>query len=45
MSEDAPRWLDAGCFAAMVHDLCAILGWAEGRAETPTAAIFDSATR
>jgi transposase len=39
------RWLDAGCFAAMVHDLGAMLRWTQGRADTPTAAIFDSATR
>jgi transposase len=39
------RWLDAGCFAAMVHDLRAMLRWTQGRADTPTAAIFDSATR
>jgi transposase len=39
------RWLDAGVFEAMVHDLRAMLRWAEGRADTPTAVIFDSATR
>ena len=39
------RWVDAGVFAAMVHDLRALLRWTEGRADTPTAAIFDSATR
>jgi transposase len=39
------RWLDAGCFAAMVHDLRAMLRWTQGREDTPTAAIFDSATR
>jgi len=39
------RWLDAGVFAAMVHDLRSLLRWMEGRADTPTAAIFDSATR
>jgi transposase len=39
------RWLAAGVFAAMVHDLRAMLRWAEGRADSPTAAIFDSATR
>ena len=39
------RWIDAGVFAAMVHDLRELLRWAEGRADTPTAAIFDSATR
>jgi transposase len=39
------RWLEAGCFEAMVHDLRELLRWAEGRADTPTAVIFDSATR
>jgi transposase len=39
------RWLEAGCFEAMVHDLRALLRWAEGRTDTPTAVIFDSATR
>jgi transposase len=39
------RWLDAGVCEAMVHDLRAMLRWAEGRADTPTAVIFDSATR
>jgi transposase len=39
------RWIDAGVFAAMVHDLRELLRWAEGRADIPTAAIFDSATR
>jgi transposase len=39
------HWLDAGVFEAMVHDLRAMLRWAEGRADMPTAVIFDSATR
>src|SRR5215217_1481557 len=39
------RWLDAGCFEAMVHDLRAMLRWAAGRNAQPSAAIFDSATR
>jgi transposase len=39
------RWLAAGCFEAMVHDLRAILRWAAGRNAQPTAVIFDSATR
>src|SRR5918999_2197645 len=38
------RWLAAGCFEAMVHDLRAILRWAEGRADDPTAAILDGRT-
>src|SRR5215203_5046973 len=39
------RWLAAGVFETMVRDLRAPLRWAEGRSDTPTAAIFDSATR
>ena len=39
------RWLDAGVFEAMVHDLREVLRWAEGRHAQPSAAIFDSATR
>ena len=39
------RWIDAGCFAAMAHDLREVLRWAVGRNVQPTGAIFDSATR
>ena len=39
------RWLVAGCFEAMVHDLRELLRWAAGRNAQPSAAIFDSATR
>jgi transposase len=39
------RWLEARIFETMVHDLRALLRWTEGRADAPTAAIFDSATR
>ncbi len=42
VSQQTRRWLDAGCFAEMVHDLRAVLRWGEGRADAPTAAIFDS---
>jgi transposase len=38
------RWLAAGCFEAMIHDLRAVLRLAAGRAPTPTAAILDSQT-
>ncbi len=38
------RWIEAGCFDAMVHDLRAMLRWAEGRADDPTVAILDSRT-
>lgn len=38
------RWLRAGVFQALLHDLRAVLRIAAGRAEAPTAAIFDSRT-
>jgi transposase len=38
------RWMAAGCFAAIVHDLRALLRLAAGRASEPTAAILDSRT-
>jgi transposase len=38
------RWLAAGCFEAIVHDLRAVLRFAAGRGPEPTAAIFDSRT-
>jgi transposase len=38
------RWLAAGCFEAMVHDLRELVRIAAGRHPTPTAAIFDSRT-
>ena len=39
------RWLDAGCFEAMAHDLRELLRWAAGRNPQPSAVILDSATR
>ncbi len=42
--QQARRWIDAGCFDDMVHDLRAVLRWGEGRADAPTAAILDSRT-
>jgi transposase len=42
--QQTQRWLAAGCFDAMVHDLRAILRWAEGRADDPTATILDGRT-
>ncbi len=42
--QQARRWIDAGCFADMAHDLRVLLRWGEGRADDPTAAIFDSRT-
>src|SRR5919108_5352978 len=38
------RWLKAGVFAAIVHDLRALLRLAQGRNEQPSAAILDSRT-
>ena len=38
------RWLAAGCFEAIVHDLRAVLRFADGRNPEPTAAVFDSRT-
>jgi len=42
--QQTQRWIAAGCFEAMVHDLRVLLRWLQGRADTPTAAIFDSRT-
>lgn len=38
------RWIAAGCFEAMGHDLRAVLRWSEGRADDPTAVILDART-
>jgi transposase len=42
--QQARRWIAAGCFEAIVHDLRAILRWADGRADDPTAVILDGRT-
>jgi transposase len=42
--QQTQRWIKAGVFEAMVHDLRALLRLAAGRGEQPTAAIFDSRT-
>jgi len=42
--QQSRRWLDAGCFDDMVRDLRAMLRWAEGRTDDPTAVILDSRT-
>lgn len=39
------RWIDAGVFTAMTHDLRELLRWTEGRDPDPSAVIFDSTTR
>jgi transposase len=42
--QQTQRWLRAQVFAAMVEDLRAVLRLAVGRAQSPSAAIFDSRT-
>ena len=42
--QQTQRWIRAGVFEAMVHDLRALLRLAKGRKEQPTAAILDSRT-
>ena len=42
--QQTQRWINAGCFEAMVHDLREILRLAVGREPTPTAIILDSRT-
>jgi len=42
--QQTQRWLAAGCFEAMVHDLRLLLRLAEGRAGEPTAVVLDSRT-
>ncbi len=42
--QQTQRWIAAGCFEAIVHDLRVILRLADGRQPEPTAAIFDSRT-
>lgn len=42
--DQARRWLAAGCFEAMAHDLRAVLRLAEGRTAEPSAVILDSRT-
>jgi transposase len=44
VDQQARRWLAAGCFEAIVHDLRVLLRLAEGRRAQPSAAIFDSQT-
>lgn len=42
--QQTQRWLNAGVFEAIVHDLRVLLRLAEGRSADPSAAIFDSRT-
>src|SRR5215469_4931750 len=44
VSQQARRWLSAGCFENIVHDLRLVLREANGRNRQPTAAILDSRT-
>jgi transposase len=43
--EQTRRWVAAGVFEAIIHDLRVLLRLAAGRAPQPTAAILDSRTR
>ena len=43
--QQTQRWLRAGVFETVVHDLRGVLRLAEGRTEQPSAAILDSRTR
>lgn len=42
--DQAQRWLRAGCFEALAHDLRAVLRLASGRGEEPSAVVLDSRT-
>src|SRR3712207_1584679 len=42
--QQTQRWLAAGCFEAIIHDLRALLRLAQGRRPQPSAAVFDSQT-
>ena len=42
--QQTQRWLAAGCFEAIVHDLRVVLRLAERRTAQPSAVIFDSQT-
>ena len=42
--QQARRWIAAGCFEAMTHDLREIVRISAGRDGSPTAAIFDART-
>jgi len=43
--QQTQRWLVAGCFEALVHDLRALLRVLQERAPQPTAMVLDSQTR
>ncbi len=43
--QQTQRWIEAGCFEDMVHDLGELLRVAQGRKAQPSAAIFDAQTK
>lgn len=43
--QQTQRWIAAGVFAEMTHDLRELLRWTEDRDPDPSAVIFDSTTR
>lgn len=45
VSQQTRRWIDAGVFTEMTHDVGELLRWTEGRDPDPSAVIFDSTTR
>lgn len=44
VQQQTQRWLRAGCFENMAHDLRVLLRLCAGKEDAPTAAIFDSRT-
>lgn len=42
--QQTQRWIAAGVFETMVHDLRVLLRWLQGRADAPKATILDSRT-
>jgi transposase len=42
--QQTQRWLTAGCFEAMAHDLRVLLRLGQGRKAEPSAAVLDSQT-
>lgn len=44
VDQQARRWLEVGCFEAIIHDRRTVLRFAAGRGPEPTAAVFDGRT-
>jgi transposase len=42
--QQTQRWIEAGCFESMVHDLRSVLRLAQGRPEQPSAMVLDGRT-